>query len=133
MQKVGNAFIPSPPYVRVSRAVIPAETCAEAQKVICQVFGEDIDTLIGGSKWWTKRTISLSGEWISLKKDERAFKAEEEDEIKDDDAEIEEERMRKLKSKAKEQTRGASPTNVEDEPKEVEETGEYPAELDEMR
>ncbi|KAL0955799.1 hypothetical protein HGRIS_002008 [Hohenbuehelia grisea] len=77
VQGFSNTRIPSPPWVRVVRLLVPPLCCEEAAGYLVQAFGgeEMARRVVGGVKWWQVRGINgVDGQWIAAKKDWREAK-----------------------------------------------------------
>ncbi|KAJ7287106.1 alpha beta-hydrolase [Mycena rebaudengoi] len=67
-----NTRTPSPPWVRVTRIIVPMSCCdAAAQYLISALGGEDAACkIVGGTKWWQVRGIAgVDGQWVTARKD----------------------------------------------------------------
>ncbi|KAJ8520189.1 hypothetical protein ONZ45_g2950 [Pleurotus djamor] len=114
VQDFSNTRIPSPPWVRVVRLLVPLSSCEQAAGYLIQALGgEDMARrVVGGVKWWQVRGINgVDAQWIAAKKDWREAK-----------------RRYKMQEKAK-QTPDLNRASVG----ENQDSGEYEEEMDEMR
>jgi hypothetical protein len=66
-----NTHIPSPPWAAVAPVNIPFSSINRAADTLIDWFGEDINVVVGGQRWWQVRGMSdgLDAEWIT----ERAY------------------------------------------------------------
>lgn len=77
LQRVGNAVLPSPPWIKVIRVTIPATTLSAAADTLIDTIGkEELDSVIGGTEWWQRREVGVQGEWITTNKLAKKGKAE---------------------------------------------------------
>lgn len=67
IQGLTDMQVPMPPWGFSEQVMIPMESCDEAAQLLIRYFGpEQIQTLIGGARWWQMRTVAgLPAEWIS--------------------------------------------------------------------
>ncbi|PWN93523.1 alpha/beta-hydrolase [Acaromyces ingoldii] len=71
LQSFTNTHVPAAPTTRVSRVIVPLESCDEAAKWLIEYFGEkDLRDLVGGAKWWQVRGLAgIQAEWMAMRDD----------------------------------------------------------------
>jgi hypothetical protein len=58
LQSFSNTHIPSPPWGVALPGTIPLSCCSKAADIIIDWFApEELQTLVGGSRWWQVRGI----------------------------------------------------------------------------
>lgn len=142
LQRLGNGHIPSPPWVKVTRVIVPASTRQNAAKTLIKTLGEnEVKNVLGGSEWWQRSDRELRGEWISMKRDwELSDSIQEGADIGDGDdgldpasidrlEKLEKERRHRRRSTKKETSKGEKGKNDEEEEEEEE---KYSSEMDEL-
>jgi hypothetical protein len=57
MQKLGQLHTPIPPSARVVRVSVPLSSCADAARILIDVFGGEhaAKNVLGGVRWWQVR------------------------------------------------------------------------------
>jgi hypothetical protein len=57
MQKFAQIHTPIPPSAHVVRVSVPLSSCAEAARLLIDVFGGEVEAkrVLGGVRWWQVR------------------------------------------------------------------------------
>ena len=70
LQSFTNTYVPPPPWATAVSVLIPLESCDAAAKVLIDYFGPELETVVGGSKWWQVRGLAgVEAEWIAQTSD----------------------------------------------------------------
>ncbi|KAG9001387.1 hypothetical protein FRB94_004799 [Tulasnella sp. JGI-2019a] len=72
LQGFSNTRIPSPPWVRTVRMMVPLSCCDEAADLLIEALGgiEVARNVAGGVRWWQVRGLEgIPAEWIMVRKD----------------------------------------------------------------
>jgi hypothetical protein len=72
MQKLAQLHMPIPPSAHVVRVSVPLSSCADAARVLIDVFGgeQEATRVLGGVRWWqvraTKGALRLVSDLLSF-------------------------------------------------------------------
>ncbi|WFC96443.1 hypothetical protein MBRA1_003100 [Malassezia brasiliensis] len=74
-QKLTDTEVPMPPWGFSEKVMIPMTFCDASARHIQEYFGpEELDSVVGGARWWQMRTLSgVPAEWISQYSDYHTF------------------------------------------------------------
>ena len=63
MQQFAKTKTPSPPWVRVSRVLVPMSCCDQAAEHLIDALGGEstVKEIVGGTKWWQIRDVNGYG------------------------------------------------------------------------
>ncbi|CAD6901007.1 unnamed protein product [Tilletia controversa] len=71
IQNFANTQIPTPPWALSTPVMIPLSSCHQAAEALVKYFGpEEINSIVGGEKWWQIRPQDgVPAEWIAQRDD----------------------------------------------------------------
>ncbi|KAE8216523.1 hypothetical protein CF327_g374 [Tilletia walkeri] len=78
IQNFTNTHIPTPPWALSIPVVIPLSSCHQAAEALIQYFGpEELESIVGGEKWWQIRPqAGVPAEWIAQRDDWAKYQEE---------------------------------------------------------
>ncbi|KAK0540437.1 hypothetical protein OC842_000466 [Tilletia horrida] len=78
IQNFTNTQIPTPPWALSIPVLIPLSSCHQAADALIKYFGpEELETIVGGEKWWQVRPQNgVPAEWIAQRDDWAMYEQE---------------------------------------------------------